>query len=111
MVIIARKVVAQMNITDVRIRKVNDEGKMKAVVSVTFDNEFVVHDIKIIESQNGLFIAMPSRKTPSGEFRDIAHPIHSEARSNIQSAILERYQTMLVEEETDGVSNSDTEEE
>ncbi|HZK26226.1 MAG TPA: septation regulator SpoVG [Thermoclostridium sp.] len=100
-----------MDITDIRIRRIDSEGKMKAVVSVTFDNEFVVHDIKIIESQNGLFIAMPSRKTPSGEFRDIAHPIHSEARSNIQSAILERYQTMLVEEETDGVSNSDTEEE
>ena len=79
---------------------------MKAVVSVTFDNEFVVHDIKIIESQNGLFIAMPSRKTPSGEFRDIAHPIHSEARANIQSAILERYQTMLVEEETVGAIDS-----
>lgn len=100
-----------MDITDIRIRRIDSEGKMKAVVSVTFDNEFVVHDIKIIESQNGLFIAMPSRKTPSGEFRDIAHPIHSEARSNIQSAILERYQTMLVEEQTDGVSNSDTEEE
>ena len=100
-----------MDITDIRIRRIDSEGKMKAVVSVTFDNEFVVHDIKIIESQNGLFIAMPSRKTPSGEFRDIAHPIHSEARSNIQSAILERYQTMLVEEERDGVSNSDAEEE
>jgi len=95
-----------MEITDIRIRKIDTEGKMKAVVSVTFDNAFVVHDIKIIESQNGLFIAMPSRKTPSGEFRDIAHPIHSEARAQIQSAILEKYQTMLVEEEanktTDG---------
>lgn len=89
-----------MEITDIRIRKIDSEGKMKAVVSVTFDNAFVVHDIKIIESQNGLFIAMPSRKTPSGEFRDIAHPIHSEARAAIQSAILEKYQTMLVEEET-----------
>lgn len=78
-----------MEITDIRIRRIDSEGKMKAVVSVTFDNEFVVHDIKIIESQSGLFIAMPSRKTPSGEFRDIAHPIHSEARSTIQSAILE----------------------
>jgi len=98
-----------MEITDVRIRRIESEGKMKAVVSVTFDNEFVVHDIKIIESQNGLFIAMPSRKTPSGEFRDIAHPIHSEARSNIQSAILERYHTMLIEEESAGASSSETE--
>ena len=82
---------------------------MKAVVSVTFDNAFVVHDIKIIESQNGLFIAMPSRKTPSGEFRDIAHPIHSEARAQIQSAILEKYQTMLVEEEANKTEDSSAE--
>lgn len=89
-----------MEITDVRIRKVETEGKMKAVVSVTFDNEFVVHDIKIIESQGGLFIAMPSRKTPTGEFRDIAHPIHADSRNKVQSAILIKYQTMLAEEET-----------
>ncbi len=82
-----------MEITDVRIRKIDAEGKMKAVVSVTFDNEFVVHDIKIIESQNGLFIAMPSRKTPDGEFKDIAHPINASAREKIQNAILERYET------------------
>ena len=81
-----------MNITDVRIRKVNTEGKMKAVVSVTFDNEFVVHDIKVIEGQEGLFIAMPSRKTPDGEFKDIAHPINSSTRERIQSAILEEYE-------------------
>ncbi|HCJ57843.1 MULTISPECIES: septation regulator SpoVG [Lutispora] len=81
-----------MNITDVRIRKVNAEGKMKAVVSVTFDNEFVVHDIKVIEGQEGLFIAMPSRKTPDGEFKDIAHPINSSTREKIQSAILEEYE-------------------
>jgi len=80
-----------MNITDVRIRKVNTEGKMKAVVSVTFDNEFVVHDIKVIEGQEGLFIAMPSRKTPDGEFKDIAHPINSPTREKIQAAILEEY--------------------
>ena len=67
-----------MNITDVRIRKVSDEGKMKAVVSITFDDEFVVHDIKIIEGQNGLFIAMPSRKMGEGDFRDIAHAIFAE---------------------------------
>ncbi|MDD5604032.1 MAG: septation regulator SpoVG [Eubacteriales bacterium] len=82
-----------MEITDVRIRKIDTEGKMKAVVSVTFDNEFVVHDIKIIESQNGLFIAMPSRKTPDGEFRDIAHPINSSTREKIQSSILGKYAT------------------
>lgn len=84
--------VSRMNITDVRIRKVNAEGKMKAVVSVTFDNEFVVHDIKVIEGQEGLFIAMPSRKTPDGEFKDIAHPINSSTRERIQSAILEEYE-------------------
>jgi len=69
-----------MDITDVRVRKVNKEGKMKAIVSVTFDNEFVVHDIKVIEGDKGLFIAMPSRKTMDGEFRDIAHPINSSTR-------------------------------
>ena len=81
-----------MEITDVRIRKVNTEGKMKAVVSVTFDNDFVVHDIKVIEGQEGLFIAMPSRKTPDGEFKDIAHPINSPTRERIQRAILEEYE-------------------
>ncbi|ACL77386.1 septation regulator SpoVG [Ruminiclostridium cellulolyticum] len=80
-----------MEITDIRIRKIETEGKMKAVVSVTFSNEFVVHDIKVIESQSGLFIAMPSRKTPDGEFRDIAHPINAEAREKLQTAILESY--------------------
>lgn len=81
-----------MQITDVHIRKINTEGKMKAIVSVTFDDQFVVHDIKIIEGQNGLFIAMPSRKTPEGEFKDIAHPINSETRSLIQTAILNEYE-------------------
>ncbi|MGE5629529.1 MAG: septation regulator SpoVG [Caulobacteraceae bacterium] len=81
-----------MEITDVRIRKVNAEGKMKAVVSVTFDNEFVVHDIKVIEGQEGLFIAMPSRKTPDGEFKDIAHPINSSTREKLQTAILDEYE-------------------
>ena len=82
-----------MQITDVRLRKVNvnSENRMKAVASVTFDNEFVIHDIKVIESQNGLFIAMPSRKTPNGEFKDIAHPINAETREKIQKAILEAY--------------------
>ncbi len=86
-----------MEITDVRIRKIDSEGKMKAVVSVTFDNEFVVHDIKIIESQNGLFIAMPSRKTPDGEFRDIAHPINAETREKIQGVILSKYESTSVD--------------
>jgi stage V sporulation protein G len=82
----------KMKVTDVRIRKINDEGKMKAIVSVTFDNEFVVHDIKIIEGQNGLFIAMPSRKMGEGDFRDIAHPINSEMRTRLQDAILSQYE-------------------
>ena len=81
-----------MKVTDVRIRKINDEGKMKAIVSVTFDNEFVVHDIKIIEGQNGLFIAMPSRKMGEGDFRDIAHPINSETRTRLQDAIFSEYE-------------------
>ena len=80
-----------MDITDVRVRKIGGDGKMKAVASVTFDNDFVVHDIKVIEGQSGLFIAMPSRKTPDGEYRDIAHPINSEMRGRLQSLILERY--------------------
>lgn len=80
-----------MEITDVRIRRIESEGKMKAVASVTFDNEFVVHDIKVIDSQNGLFIAMPSRKAPDGEFRDIAHPINAFTREKIQDAILEKF--------------------
>ena len=88
-----------MQITDVRIRKVEKEGKMKAVVSITIDEEFVVHDIKIIEGETGLFIAMPSRKAADGEYRDIAHPINSNTRDRIQKLILEKYQeTMAVEE-------------
>ncbi|KUO60548.1 MAG: transcriptional regulator [Gracilibacter sp. BRH_c7a] len=80
-----------MEITDVRVRKVNTEGKMKAVVSVTFDNEFVVHDVKVVEGNNGLFVAMPSRKTPEGDFRDIAHPISSASREKIQTKVLDEY--------------------
>jgi stage V sporulation protein G len=91
------EVVYSMRITDVRIRKVNDEGKMRAVVSVTFDDEFVVHDIKVIEGQNGLFIAMPSRKMGEGDFRDIAHPLTSETRNRIKSAIFEEYERVLEE--------------
>ena len=83
-----------MQITDVRIRKVAIEGKMKAVVSITIDNEFVVHDIKVIEGEKGLFIAMPSRKAADGEYRDIAHPINSDTRNMIQTLILEQYEAM-----------------
>ncbi len=90
-----------MNITDVRIRKVTAEGKMKAIVSVTFDDEFVVHDIKIIEGQNGLFIAMPSRKMGEGDFRDIAHPLTSETRNRIKDAIFAEYDKVLANQESE----------
>ena len=90
-----------MTITDVRVRKVAKDGKMKAVVSITLDEAFVVHDIKVIEGEKGLFIAMPSRKTADGEYRDIAHPINSQTREVIQNTILEAYGTVanLPEEE------------
>ncbi|ADL06844.1 septation regulator SpoVG [Thermosediminibacter oceani] len=80
-----------MEVTDVRIKRVENEGRMKAIVSVTFDDEFVVHDIRIIEGDKGLFIAMPSRKTSSGHFRDVAHPINSAARAKIEEAVLKQY--------------------
>ena len=88
-----------MQITDVRIRRVEKEGTMKAVVSITIDEEFVVHDIKIIEGEKGLFIAMPSRKAADGEYRDIAHPINSGTRERIQKLILEKYEETLAAEE------------
>ena len=88
-----------MQITDVRIRKVEKEAKMKAVVSITIDDEFVVHDIKVIEGEKGLFIAMPSRKTADGEYRDIAHPINSGTRESIQNLILEKYKEDIAETE------------
>ena len=87
-----------MQITDVRIRKVDKEGKMKAIVSITFDNEFVIHDIKVIEGEKGLFIAMPSRKTADGEYRDIAHPIKSSTREAIHEIILDKYQAEMISE-------------
>ena len=87
----------KMNITDVRVRKVAKEGKMKAVVSITIDDEFVVHDIKVIEGEKGLFIAMPSRKAADGEYRDIAHPINSTTRDRIQTLILDKYQEVMNE--------------
>ena len=86
-----------MNITDVHVRKINHEGKMKAVVSITLDDVFVVHDIKVIEGEKGLFIAMPSRKAADGEYRDIAHPINSGTRDQIQKIILEKYEAALLE--------------
>ena len=86
-----------MQITDVRVRKIAKEGKMKAVVSITLDDEFVVHDIKVIEGDKGLFIAMPSKKAADGEYRDIAHPINSSTRENIQRLILDRYEKALEE--------------
>ena len=86
-----------MQITDVRVRKVSKEGKMKAVVSITIDNDFVVHDIKVIEGDKGLFIAMPSRKAGDGEYRDIAHPINSDTREMIQRIILERYEVAALD--------------
>ncbi len=88
-----------MRITDVRVRKITKEGKMKAIVSITIDDEFVVHDIKVIEGEKGLFIAMPSKKAADGEYRDIAHPINQSTRENIQSMILERYERALTEPE------------
>ena len=91
------KGVIQMQITDIRIRSVEKEGMMKAVVSITIDDEFVVHDIKIIEGEKGMFIAMPSRKAADGEYRDIAHPINTATRARLQSMILSKYQESLEE--------------
>jgi len=86
-----------MRITDVRVRKMTQDSKMKAIVSITIDDEFVVHDIKVIEGEKGLFIAMPSKKANDGEYRDIAHPINSETRDRIQSIILDSYEKALLE--------------
>lgn len=86
-----------MQVTDVRVRKIAKEGRMKAVVSITLDDEFVVHDIKVIEGDKGLFIAMPSKRTADGEYKDIAHPINSSTRDAIQKVILESYEKALLE--------------
>lgn len=91
-----------MQITDVRVRRITKEGKMKAIVSITIDDEFVVHDIKVIEGEKGLFIAMPSKKATDGEYRDIAHPINSGTREAIQQIILESYEKALLEPEVEG---------
>lgn len=86
-----------MEITDVRVREITKGGKVKAVVSITFDNEFVVHDIKVIDGDNGYFIAMPSRRTVEGEYRDSAHPINAATREKLQTAILSAYEKALAE--------------
>jgi stage V sporulation protein G len=88
-----------MQITDVRVRHVSSEGKMKASVSITIDNEFVVHDIKVIDGDRGMFIAMPSRKSGDGEYRDIAHPLNSETRNRLQDIIIDAYKKSLEETE------------
>ena len=90
-----------MNITDVRVRKITAEGKMKAIVSITIDDVFVVHDIKVIDGEKGLFIAMPSKKATDGEYRDIAHPINSKTREDLQNLILSRYEQAVLEPDTE----------
>src|SRR5690625_2550411 len=90
-----------MEVTEVRLRRVNTEGRMRAIASVTFDGEFVVHDIRVIDGNNGLFVAMPSKRTPDGEFRDIAHPINSNTRAKIQEAVLAEYHRVDEDTKTD----------
>jgi len=90
-----------MQITDVRVRRIDKEGKMKAVVSITLDNEFVIHDIKVIEGEKGLFIAMPSRMAAGGEYRDIAHPINFQTRELISDTVIGKYEAMLLEDAAD----------
>ena len=89
-----------MEITDIRVRKINLEGRMKAIVSVTFDDALVIHDVKVVEGDKGLFVAMPSKKMPDGEYKDIAHPISSQAREIIQTAVLKVYEKAKAEAET-----------
>jgi stage V sporulation protein G len=94
-----------MEITDVRLRRVNTEGRMRAIASITIDNEFVVHDIRVIDGNNGMFVAMPSKRTPDGEFRDIAHPISSTTREKIQQAVLAEYDAVGERSEDLAVEN------
>lgn len=96
-----------MQVTDVRVRRIEKEGKMRAIVSITFDNEFVIHDIKVIEGEKGLFIAMPSRKAADGEYRDIAHPINSGTRNMIQNMILDKYEAIALENQTEMLMQSE----
>jgi stage V sporulation protein G len=88
-----------MEITDIRVRKVTGEGKLKAYVTVTFDECFVVHNVKIIEGKTGVFIAMPSRKTRAGDYKDVAHPIHPEFRAAMQKEILDKYDSGAVQDD------------
>lgn len=99
-----------MQIIDVRVRRVAKEGKLKAVASITLDEEFVVHDIKVIEGEKGLFIAMPSKKSADGEYRDIAHPINSGTRENMQNLILAKYEETVELEEATVESEEEAEE-
>ncbi|SDK99768.1 septation regulator SpoVG [Lacicoccus qingdaonensis] len=97
-----------MQITDVRLRKVNNQDtRMKALVSITFEDSFVIHDLRVIEGNNGLFVAMPSKRTPDGEFRDIAHPINSEMRQHVQEEIMKVYDETEDVAETQKTDNSD----
>lgn len=97
-----------MEITDVRLRKVNREGRMRAICSITLDDEFVIHDIRVIDGNNGMFVAMPSKRTPDGEFRDIAHPISPASREKIESAVLSKYYMMDDEEDYVAVTEQKT---
>lgn len=90
-----------MEVTDVRLRRVQTDGRMRAIASITLDDEFVVHDIRVIDGNNGLFVAMPSKRTPDGEFRDIAHPINSETRNKIQDVVLAAYHASGEEEQVE----------
>src|SRR5690625_49499 len=100
-----------MKITDVRLRKVNNQdNRMKALVSITFDDSFVIHDLRVIEGNNGMFVAMPSKRTPDGEFRDIAHPIHSDMRQHVQEEVMKVYEeSETVEQESDSEEESENE--
>ena len=98
-----------MEITDVRLRRVNGEGRMKAIASITIDNEFVVHDIRVIDGNNGMFVAMPSKRMPDGEFRDIAHPISSATREKIQGAVLAAYDRAVSSREEDEANQEQVE--
>ncbi|MFJ7936800.1 septation regulator SpoVG [Sporosarcina sp. NPDC096371] len=91
-----------MEVTDVRLRKIETDGRMRAIASITIDDEFVVHDIRVIDGNDGLFVAMPSKRTPDGEFRDVAHPINSSARTKIQEAVLAAYDLCAKEEVLEG---------
>jgi stage V sporulation protein G len=90
-----------MEITDIKVKKVSANGKLKAYVSLTFDNCFVIHNLKVIEGKDGIFVAMPNRKTKKGEFKDIAHPINSDCRSTIQTKIIEEYNKALTSDGSD----------